>query len=163
MSSLFIYGFFSSQLAHAVCHTLLHSVWQGLLAAAISGIIITGTRKTKAAIRYNLLSLVFICFIVCSAITFLDQLTTSSDSLKEEVFQQSSPGNRFVINPNKEYWLPPIHKDKFYQQVIFYTDKYATWVTWAWLLIFFMQIARMSIVLYFAVRLRIVQLIDPFA
>lgn len=64
------------QLFQAIGWTLLHSLWQGLLAAVLAGIIIMSTRKTSARIRYNLLSGVFILFVITTLLTFL-QLSSS--------------------------------------------------------------------------------------
>ena len=64
MNSLFITGFISSDLFRPVCWTLLHSLWQGLVAAAIAGLVILATRHSRVALRYNLLSIVFISFNV---------------------------------------------------------------------------------------------------
>lgn len=159
MNYLFIHGFISSHLAQTICRTLLHSVWQGLLAAAISGLIITVTRKTRAAIRYNLLSLVFVCFIVGSVITFLNQLNVNP--ISATAVQSSSAKKNVVINDGKSQWLPNLHKDKFYQHIINYADKNATLITWLWLFVCFLQIARLSTGLYYTTRLKGRQVLIP--
>ncbi len=63
MQCLFITGFISGQLAQAICRTLIHSLWQGLLAAALVGIVILTTRRSRATLRYNLFSMIFAGFI----------------------------------------------------------------------------------------------------
>jgi len=160
MNSLFIHGFISSQLAQAICRTLLHSVWQGLLGATISGIIILSTRKTRAAVRYNLLSVMFVCFILGSVITFLSQLNVAAVPMIGKV-AGLSPDSNIVASINGDNWLPAFHKDKFYQPVIYYADRYASLITGVWLFFFFLQMVRMSTGLHYANRLIRRQVINP--
>lgn len=61
---------FVSVIIQSICRTLLHSIWQGLILAVITGIILTSTKKSKPALRYNLLSLSLLVFVVVNCITF---------------------------------------------------------------------------------------------
>lgn len=54
----------------ALCRTLFHSLWQGLLLAVISGIIILCTRRTAAALRYNIIGGLLLLFLLGCAGTF---------------------------------------------------------------------------------------------
>ena len=67
-------GLISDKMMQALCWTLLHSLWQGLLLAIIAALIIMITRKSAPALRYNLLSVLFILFIVATAFTFIQQI-----------------------------------------------------------------------------------------
>ena len=58
----------------ALCLTLIHSLWQGFLAAVAAGIIILSTRKSKAAVRYNLLTADLILFLLIAGCTFFHEL-----------------------------------------------------------------------------------------
>ncbi|OKS86572.1 M56 family metallopeptidase [Mucilaginibacter polytrichastri] len=58
----------------AVCTTLIHSLWQGLLLAALAGLIIVCTRKHAPARRYNLLIAALLLFTCTVAYTFVHQL-----------------------------------------------------------------------------------------
>lgn len=49
---------------------LFHSVWQGAVSAAIAGIVMHCTKRSAAAIRYNLLLLVLILFCCTACCTF---------------------------------------------------------------------------------------------
>src|ERR1700761_2101228 len=57
-------------ITQAICWTLLHSLWQGALAALFAGIIILCTRKSRAAVRYNLLVGVLALFLTGIGVTF---------------------------------------------------------------------------------------------
>jgi hypothetical protein len=63
MKLMFLDWLIGDRVMQSVCWTLLHSLWQGLLAAIIAAIIIMLTRKSAPAIRYNLL-LVYSFFLL---------------------------------------------------------------------------------------------------
>jgi bla regulator protein BlaR1 len=74
MHTLFINSLLSHEMLRALCFTLVHSLWQGLLAAAVAGLIIIGTKNTSALLRYNLLCVVLLLFFITSGITFYRQI-----------------------------------------------------------------------------------------
>jgi bla regulator protein blaR1 len=55
----------------ALCLMLVHSLWQGLVAAIVAGGILLCTRKSKPALRYNLLAFVMLLFISSAVLTFI--------------------------------------------------------------------------------------------
>lgn len=58
----------------AISWTLVHSLWQGLIAALLAGLAIFFTQKSKAALRYNLLTGIFLLFLLASGFTFYSQM-----------------------------------------------------------------------------------------
>lgn len=54
----------------ALCFTLMHSLWQGLVAAILAGGILLCTRRSKPAFRYNMLALVMLLFVAGAVLTF---------------------------------------------------------------------------------------------
>jgi beta-lactamase regulating signal transducer with metallopeptidase domain/prefoldin subunit 5 len=72
--------------ARAVCWTLVHSLWEGLLAALLAGLIILATRKRSAALRYNLLATDLLLFMLIAGATFFYE--TSQDG------HSPAPGTR---------------------------------------------------------------------
>lgn len=58
------------QWVEALCLTLMHSLWQGLIAAILAGVILLSTRKSKPALRYNLLAMLMLTFFAGAAVTF---------------------------------------------------------------------------------------------
>ncbi|HEV2481166.1 MAG TPA: M56 family metallopeptidase [Puia sp.] len=61
-------------ITQALCLTLIHSLWQGFLAAVAAGIIILCTKRSKAAVRYNLLTADLVLFLLATAFTFFYEL-----------------------------------------------------------------------------------------
>ena len=74
MKLMFLDWLIGDRVMQSVCWTLLHSLWQGLLAAIIAAIIIMLTRKSAPAIRYNLLAGLFLLFIATTGTTLMHQL-----------------------------------------------------------------------------------------
>ena len=60
----------------AVCWTLLHSLWQGLIVALLAGIIMVLTKRSSSSLRYNLLCGLLFLFLAASGFTFFFQLKT---------------------------------------------------------------------------------------
>ena len=64
----------SDDIIKAVGNTLMHSLWQGILLAILTGAIIIFTKKASAAYRYNLLIGALALFAGCVLFTFMWQL-----------------------------------------------------------------------------------------
>ncbi|MCC8424272.1 M56 family metallopeptidase [Mucilaginibacter sp. UR6-11] len=63
----------TDQFIGALCNTLVHSLWEGLLLSAVTGLIIIFTRKASAVTRYNLLITALLLFAVAASVTFFIQ------------------------------------------------------------------------------------------
>jgi len=66
----------ADQIIKALCNTLVHSLWQGLLLAAVAGLIVIFTKRSSSAIRYNLLISALALFAVGTVITFMVQFNS---------------------------------------------------------------------------------------
>lgn len=71
MNSLFAASFFSERLLQTISWTLLHSLWQGLAMALCAGLIMLIFKHQKAQLRYNLLSILMLTFVVGISTTAL--------------------------------------------------------------------------------------------
>lgn len=69
-------GIVNETLIRVISWTLIHSLWQGFILAIVAGLIIITTKKSTAALRYNLLSIIFIGFLLILVGTFWMQLQT---------------------------------------------------------------------------------------
>lgn len=65
---------FNDTLLKAISWTLVHSVWQGFALALLAGLIILATKKSASVLRYHLLSVLFVVFLVVSGLTFYYEL-----------------------------------------------------------------------------------------
>lgn len=71
MNTLFAASFFSERLLQTISWTLLHSLWQGLAMALCAGLIMLIFKRQKAQLRYNLLSILMLTFVVGISTTAL--------------------------------------------------------------------------------------------
>src|ERR1700722_13348458 len=71
-------NFFSDRLIQAACWTLLHSLWQGLLLAFVTGVVMVLSKRGSAALRYNLLSVIFMLLICTVCFTFYRKVYVDS-------------------------------------------------------------------------------------
>jgi len=77
MFTLFLNGLPNNRLIQAVCWTLVHSLWQGLLIAIVAAFVVMRTRRSGAKLRYDLFTGLFLVFILFTCFTFLRQISIS--------------------------------------------------------------------------------------
>jgi bla regulator protein BlaR1 len=77
MAFLTVNSLITDQFISALCNTLVHSLWQGILLAAVTGLIIIFTRKASAAMRYNLLITALVLFAIGVGVTFSTQFKSA--------------------------------------------------------------------------------------
>ncbi len=70
MRLLFIQEFLTNQAASAICWTLIHSLWQALFFMMMAAVVMKLTVKSRPAVRYNILSIQFLLFIIHRVVTF---------------------------------------------------------------------------------------------
>ena len=78
MQTSFWSPFGSDATIKAICWTLIHSLWIGLIIALLCGIVIATTRKSAAALRYRLLCGLLVLFVASMAVTYGIELRTNS-------------------------------------------------------------------------------------
>ena len=67
-------SFMQNEVVLALGWTLIHSLWQGLLLALVTGIMLLATRRSSAQKRYELLTGLFLLFIAVTGMTFAREL-----------------------------------------------------------------------------------------
>lgn len=128
----------------ALCWTLLHSIWQGLLIALLAGILLMFTRKRSACVRYNLLSGLFLVFLVAMVITYIAQMnktevdiqTSSTESIGEPggavLGIEWVEGSNFVANSLP--WL---------NGLVNFIDKNITLIFLLWMMFFILRMVKL--------------------
>jgi len=71
MRTFFVQEILGTPLLRAISWTLIHSLWQGFLFAIVAGIIVMATKRSSAALRYNLLTTLFFLFLLVAGYTFI--------------------------------------------------------------------------------------------
>src|SRR4051812_44973489 len=67
-------------ITQAICHTLVHSLWEGIILALLTGLIITLTRTSTAVTRYRLLAGALVMFTAVFFCTLLIELQNKTVS-----------------------------------------------------------------------------------
>lgn len=133
MMNLSIVKLFPDNLVNALCNTLIHSLWQGLVLAAITGIVIVTTRRSSPARRYNLLIGAIALFAITVAGTFIIELgkarvNTSVPVIHNRIANNQSQSN-YVQNTNQGY-QPTITEN-----ISFYLNRNASTIVLIWFMI----------------------------
>lgn len=139
----------------AVCWTLLHSLWQGLIVAVIAGIIMVLTRRSSSSLRYNLLCGLLFLFLAVSGYTFYRQLPSASLPVNTAVApavtaapQQLTPV-RLISSPVSSHAV-----QYGIDSLIQYFDTHAALVVLIWFIIFLGRFVKMLSALVYAQRIR---------
>jgi bla regulator protein blaR1 len=80
----------------AICWVLIHSLWQGLLFTAATGVVVLCTRRSAAALRYRLLCGLFFLFLVTCALTFVYEVIFSGGGIGADGSGDTVAGNAFA-------------------------------------------------------------------
>lgn len=74
MRTTFILSLFREDIVRALFWTLIHSLWQGMALAILTGLVILITRRSVPALRYNILLGLFCLSLTAAGVTFFLQL-----------------------------------------------------------------------------------------
>lgn len=135
---------------HALCWTLIHSLWEGLIAAVLAGAVLLTTRRSSAALRYRLLTLLFFGFVAVVAGTFvwlLPHETTVAAATGRTVVLHFSGGA--TVGPVAAAAPAPL-----WQRVSGFFDRYATAIVWIWLLVLAARLTQTGLSLAHVRRLK---------
>lgn len=101
MHLLFLHASFLQPLATALCWTLVHSLWQGLITAITASLVLLLTRRSRPAIRYNLLTGLFVLFALAATFTFFrewkGQGPASGTGVVISISQPIGSGGQYLI------------------------------------------------------------------
>ncbi|MGL4599792.1 MAG: M56 family metallopeptidase [Bacteroidia bacterium] len=147
----------SETMIQALSWTLLHSLWQALILALAAGAIVLLTKKTNAALRYNLLTITFVLFIVGAIATFIIQFVP-------EHTQIETTGTTIVPINEIGFTIQVVDLAKqssvMYQAISFMNTN-AIWIVLIWLVIVAYKFIRLSAGLYQLNQLKKTQLNFP--
>jgi len=119
-------------IAQALCHTLVHSLWQGLILAILTAVIILLTKRSGAAIRYRLLVGALCLFTVSFIFTLVIE------------FKSQAGGNLSIVNDAG-------HSTNLFDLLNYslkYAHEHAGIIVFAWLFIICLRSFRLMFGLY---------------
>jgi bla regulator protein BlaR1 len=153
MGTSFLNQWFSDGAIKAICWTLIHSLWIGLIISLLAALVIMFTRKSAAALRYRLLCGILVLFILSVAVVFCIQVRSNGAG-------QINPGNQkfFVGDGNVKFEITnqhfPAHSFSAIEVIVNFLDSYVNIIFLAWLLLFVMKSLKMMGGLLYIQRLR---------
>ena len=165
MYLLFVKQVFSNEIVQALCWTLVHSLWQGLLLSFVAGFIILFTKKSSPVLRYNLFCILFILFAIVTCYTFGRELNRSTTELSIE--SSVLPGNQLQkvdgISSTANVGDESNHQT-FVEKVIVYLNAKAPFIVMFWFVIFCFNCVKISFNLRYIhrIRHRNIRSADPF-
>lgn len=147
----------SDHVINAISWTLLHSLWQGLIAALLASLVILLTRHAKAATRYNLLlavfalqllAAVFTCSIILNRSVENDAITTAQNI---SAVQPAAQANADA----------PALQTGFAERMYNYFNEHAPLIVSIWLFVILLMLVKMMAELAYLQKLRNQKVFQP--
>ena len=144
-------------MSNAIAWTLLHSLWEGALAAILAGGILLGTRaRSSPRLRYNLLLVVFFGLLAGISVTFnlecrhtkpIPYTTFSATGVWGRIRTMGEPGAvpAPVVNTVEEDPLAGVEH---------FCDAYSGWIVLAWMIVLVIRLTQTGVSLGYVRRLR---------
>jgi bla regulator protein blaR1 len=165
MNLLFISLPFSERIVQALCWTLVHSLWQGLLLAFATGLVILLTRRSGPVLRYGLFSALFFLFFLGSCLTFLGQWDRAGGSVTSGIVIRTE--DRVLAGTTVEKGINDVTVLPVYgnwvDRVVNYFNAHAFFIVALWLVLFSFRLMRITAQLGAQQRLRHYRVHSPSA
>jgi bla regulator protein BlaR1 len=164
----------SDRLVGALSNALIYSLWQGILLAAIAGLIVICTRRASSALRYNLLVSALILFAVSVSATFVEQYYTFAGQYQkstEAAVPKHIAQSYHISNPvpAADAGVQPAvtaPKPGFTDQISAWLNDHHKTIVLVWFLIICARCLQLGVGLYGTYRLRRVRVAavtDPWS
>lgn len=148
MNAQFLNQWFTDQSIHAICWTLIHSVWIGLIASVLAGIIIATTRKSSPLLRYRLLCSVLILFVIATAVTLNNELEPQA----VKTSAQTGSDTILVSQPSGAELTVP--ETSMIGNLINFLNRESQWIFAVWLICFALKSAQLISNMFYIRRVR---------
>ncbi len=135
---------------------LIHSLWEGLLFAIITGAVLMLAKKAGAAARYNIVLVLFAAFIATCAFTFILELDRASATTLKPLI----PGSDGALVP--ALFFGNVHSIKQFLKI--FTDYFAAnepLVVMVWFVFFLFKSVKMFACLVYNQQIRNRQVVEP--
>lgn len=129
----------------AVCRTLLHSLWQGLIIAVLAGAVVLFTKRLKPAARYTVFTGLLLLFVLMVGATFYYQLQVAatagiaSPAVQQITINNTVPAGAAIITD------AAVKPQGLARKLFAYFNAHANSVVFGWLLIMAFRCLQMLI------------------
>ena len=135
--------FLPSNWLHAVGATLFHSLWLGVILSFIVAIILFSTRKTSAALRYNLLTASLSLFVLSIAVLFYNALATLDSVGSVSQIISAEIKNGVQVNQSEVNNIPAFVTG--FNQIMMIWNAYSAQIVVIWFLIICIKSAQLVV------------------
>ena len=132
MNTSFLPGIFADEHIRVICWTLIHSLWIGLVAAALAGAILVCTQKSSSELRYRLLCGCLVIFVFITGFVFYQE---SGSSGQVSMITRAPDRITLTVFPLSDGVLVPSDIDVLAQLNAFINQN-ALWIFAVWFLCF---------------------------
>lgn len=140
--------------------TLVHSIWQGLVAAILAMAILVLIGKSRPLVRYNLLALVFVFFIAGVVFTFFAQQPDTPGAGPGDPGYSSTA----VQSATERLYIPTLEQTKsYFMGLERFLDKYVAIIVAVWFIVFCWHCIRLCAGLAYIHRMRNYKVSSPSA
>lgn len=156
MQLLFMKQWLSDSITRAVCWTLIHSLWQGLILAALAGLLVLFTRKSVAAFRYNMLAILFFVFMGVVVGTFIRELNMQGpDDGGVDLTRAGQTGQMInQLSLPDDPTIETYQEDGYIARFTGYFNQHASLVVAIWFLIFLAKAVKLMSGLVYIQRIK---------
>jgi len=153
---LILIGTIADKIIPAFGWMLIHSLWEGLLFAIMTGFVLMLAKKMGAAARYNIVLVLFVAFIGTCAFTFILELDRASATTLKPLI----PGGDGALVP--ALFFGNIHSIKQFLKI--FTDYFTAnepLVVMVWFVFFLFKSVKMLSCLVYNQQIRSCQVFEP--
>ncbi|HUB60831.1 MAG TPA: M56 family metallopeptidase [Puia sp.] len=146
-------NFIPATIIRALCWTLLHSLWQGLILAIVAGTVMLMTKRAPSATRYGVLGVLVILFLTVSGYTFIRELR-SPVAATTLVQKHLTPATDSPVNDPAILTHDQPAQTNFIDQLVQYFNAHASIVVVIWFIVFMARFVKLLSGLVSAQRIR---------
>jgi len=151
METSFWAPYISDGTVKAICWTLIHSLWIGLIIALLCGVIIAITRKSAAVLRYRLLCGLLMVFVISMVITFNIEVRAA----RVPLLPPTPPIIVMTVDaPTVSQQVETVLNRSLVDQTIGFLNQNRNIIFMAWLLFFLLKSLKMVSGLLYIQRIR---------
>ncbi|MBV9987544.1 MAG: M48 family metalloprotease [Chitinophagaceae bacterium] len=155
-------AFLQNEIVTALCWTLIHSLWQGMLLAIVTGLVLVATKRSHARKRYSVLTLLFFLFMAVTVLSFVRELRLASPAGGSPAVPVDLAQQALTAHVNINQTLPDtINEPGFWERFTNYFNTHASMVVMIWLIIFMARFVKLATNLVYVQRLRSYRVSDP--
>ena len=145
-------SFFPETIIRALCWTLLHSLWQGLILAIVAGAVMLLTKRAPSSTRYGLLGLLVIGFLAVSGYTFFRELGSPGTATPPLVLHTAPVNGTPGVSPVSADDQPT--QPGGMEQLVQYFNTHASIVVVIWFIVFLARFVKLLSGVVYAQRVR---------